>query len=239
MKLKNVAKITGLVLINELRLGKNNRNENYIYGYLIIEVSGFSTVRVNITVCEYTSRNKKDSRFEALVKALDFKSKAAYGNKADIIQITSGFIENRSFQNKYGINIKTVEVRTNFISKIDATRKGFSKFEIEAYIDSVSEDNVMVKWLDYHQLTEKFILKADNTVREELENKIGSIVLIKGTIDKSVDVVKDGEYLVATGASEESLYIEEIHESSNNSKENIKEFEGNMVKVQDDYNPFL
>ncbi len=224
MKLRNVVKITGQILFNELKISKNFNKENCIFGYLVIEVSNYSVVRVNITINEFTSLGKKDTRYDAMLKALTFKSKASFGNNADTIQVTSGFLQTKSKENKQGIRIDNIEVRSNFINIENDLKANQSQFELEGFLDSIENNVIVIKQLNYNNNTEVFKLTSDKEILKKLKNKVGSIVLVRGKVDKSVNVVKNGEYLVATSPAIERLYIEEQYDSINNSKEYISFF---------------
>ena len=224
MKLRHVVKVTGQVLQNELKVSKNFKNQNCIFEYLVIEVSDYSVVRVNITINEFASSGKKDTRYDAMIKALTFKSKASYGNDADRVQVTSGFLQTKSKENKQGIRIDNIEVRTNFINITEDSKVNQSQFELEGFLDRIENNVAVIKQLNYNNDIEEFKLTADKEIIIKLKDRVGSIVLIKGKVDKSVNVIKNGEYLVATSPAIERFHIEEQYGSINNSEENISCF---------------
>lgn len=221
MKLRNVVKITGKVLRNELKIGRNFKNENCIFGYLVIEVSKFSVVKVNITIGEFTNFGKRDSRYDAMLKAVTLKSKASVGDDTDTIQITSGFLQTKVNENTLGMKKSNIEIRTNFISIIEGSRANQSQFEFEGFLDRIQNNIVVIKQLNYSGIMEEFRFTSDNRIIEELKKKIGNIVLVKGKVEKTANVVQYGTYMIATTPSTDKFYIEQLHESTNNTKENI------------------
>lgn len=224
MKLRNVVKITGKVLRNELRIIKNLKNENCVFGYLVIETSTFSIVKVNITIGEFTNFGKRDSRYDAMLKAVNLKSKASFGDEADTVQITSGFLQIKVNKNKQGMKIYNIEIRTNFISIVEGSKANQSQFEFEGFLERIQNNIVVIKQQNYNGITEAFRFTSDNRIIEELKKKIGNIVRVKGKVEKTGNVVQWGNYMIATTPSTDKFYIEELHESTNNTKENIDFF---------------
>lgn len=128
---KNVAKIVGLLVENNLKVGtftKDGKENEYISGILTIRVNQMisgqeevNEIPVYVWVGKYTKNNTINPAFESMVKAMNNYTSLAIANsesEATKVLITSGSITENIYSPDGSIVRSTPRIQTSFISSI-------------------------------------------------------------------------------------------------------------------------